>query len=52
MQLVPKTTLASPRPLSRHPLLQPQNNYLDVEGMKCAGCVKVVEQQLTQHPAS
>ncbi len=23
---------------------------LDVSGMKCAGCVKTVEQQLTQHP--
>jgi P-type Cu2+ transporter len=23
---------------------------LDVTGMKCAGCVKAVENQLTQHP--
>jgi P-type Cu2+ transporter len=44
MQLVPKTQLV--------PELAPTSEkiILDVGGMKCAGCVKAVERQLTQHP--
>lgn len=44
MPLVPKTNLA--------PELTPTSEkiILDVGGMKCAGCVKAVERQLTQHP--
>ncbi|MBW4613105.1 MAG: heavy metal translocating P-type ATPase [Desmonostoc vinosum HA7617-LM4] len=44
MQLVPKTNLAP----ELTPI--PEKIILDVGGMKCAGCVKAVEQQLTQHP--
>lgn len=43
MQLVPKTQL-DPEPT---PALE--KIILDVGGMKCAGCVKAVERQLTQH---
>ncbi|PSB67357.1 heavy metal translocating P-type ATPase, partial [filamentous cyanobacterium CCP1] len=32
------------------PELTPETFTLDVGGMKCAGCVKTVENQLTQHP--
>lgn len=32
------------------PELTPETFTLDVGGMKCAGCVKTVEDQLTQHP--
>ncbi len=44
MQLVPKTKLT--------PEIVPTSEkiILDVGGMKCAGCVKAVERQLTQHP--
>ncbi len=42
MQLVPKTTLET-APAK-------ETIALDVQGMKCASCVKVVEKQLTQHP--
>jgi len=52
MQLVPKTALAKPA-IGIAPLSAPATETitLDVGGMKCAGCVKVVEKQLTQHPA-
>lgn len=43
MQLVSKTTLEPTAPIT-------ETITLDVGGMKCAGCVKVVEKQLTQHP--
>jgi len=43
MQLVQKTATAPSAPAT-------EKITLDVEGMKCAGCVKVVEKQLTQHP--
>ena len=43
MQLVPKTTFETMAPAT-------ETIALDVKGMKCAGCVKVVEKQLTQHP--
>jgi P-type Cu2+ transporter len=44
MQPVPKTMLASELIPSTEKII------LDVGGMKCAGCVKAVEQQLTQQP--
>ncbi|MBH8555674.1 copper-translocating P-type ATPase [Nostocaceae cyanobacterium CENA357] len=44
MQLVPKTKL-TPEPVPTS-----EKIIFDVGGMKCAGCVKAVEQQLTQHP--
>ncbi|OUL26133.1 ATPase [Nostoc sp. RF31YmG] len=44
MQLVPKTQIA-PEPI---PITE--KIILDVGGMKCAGCVKAVERQLTQQP--
>jgi len=43
MQLVQKTATAPSAPAT-------EKITLDVEGMKCASCVKVVEKQLTQHP--
>lgn len=43
MQLVPKPTLEPSAPAT-------ETITLDVSGMKCAGCVKVVEKQLTKHP--
>lgn len=44
MQLVPKTQLApESAPIT-------EKIILDVGGMKCAGCVKAVERQLTQQP--
>lgn len=43
MQIVPKTVLEPATPAT-------ETITLDVEGMKCAGCVKVVEKQLTQNP--
>ncbi|MBE9178274.1 copper-translocating P-type ATPase [Oculatella sp. LEGE 06141] len=43
MQLTSKDTIA-PSGLTHETLT------LDVKGMKCAGCVKAVENQLTQHP--
>ncbi len=44
MRLVPETNLS--------PELKPTTEkiILDVEGMKCAGCVKAVEQQLMKYP--
>ncbi|MBD2678538.1 MULTISPECIES: cation-translocating P-type ATPase [Nostoc] len=44
MQLVPKTKVDR----EFAPILE--KIILDVGGMKCAGCVKAVERQLTQHP--
>ncbi|MDZ8077638.1 MAG: heavy metal translocating P-type ATPase [Nostoc sp. DcaGUA01] len=44
MQLVPKTKVDR----EFAPILE--KIILDVGGMKCAGCVKAVELQLTQHP--
>ncbi|MDZ8188135.1 MAG: heavy metal translocating P-type ATPase [Nostoc sp. ChiSLP02] len=44
MQLVPKTKVDQ----EFVPTLE--KIILDVGGMKCAGCVKAVERQLTQHP--
>ncbi|MEA5616452.1 heavy metal translocating P-type ATPase [Cronbergia sp. UHCC 0137] len=43
MQLLPKTQLSLE-------ITPTQKIILDVGGMKCAGCVKAVERQLTQHP--
>lgn len=43
MQLVPKTALETATPAK-------ETIALDVQGMKCASCVQVVEKQLTQHP--
>lgn len=43
MQLLPQTTLEPAAPAT-------ETIALDVKGMKCAGCVKVVEKQLAQHP--
>lgn len=50
MQLVPKTMLANVPSIT--PSVSPaiETITLNVEGMKCAGCVKVVEQQLAHHP--
>ncbi|GAA6621652.1 heavy metal translocating P-type ATPase [Scytonema sp. NUACC26] len=44
MQFVSKTNLPS------EPAPTTEKITLDVGGMKCAGCVKAVERQLTQHP--
>lgn len=44
MQLVPKTQLPA------EPTLTTEKITLDVGGMKCAGCVKAVERQLSQYP--
>ncbi|MBD2293198.1 copper-translocating P-type ATPase [Anabaena sphaerica FACHB-251] len=44
MQLAPETKLAP----ESSPITE--KIILDVGGMKCAGCVKAVERQLTQHP--
>jgi P-type Cu2+ transporter len=44
MQIVSKTNLP-PEPTSTT-----EKITLDVGGMKCAGCVRAVERQLTQHP--
>lgn len=51
MQLVPKTESPQPVP-STTPETAPATETitLDVTGMKCAGCVKVVEQKLTHNP--
>jgi Cu2+-exporting ATPase len=43
MQLVPKTQLSPDSPPATEKII------LDVGGMKCAGCVKAVERQITQH---
>lgn len=48
MQLVPKQNKAQSKAESS---LSSQNKItLDVEGMKCAGCVRAVEKQITQFP--
>jgi len=48
MQLVPKT---EPQQAETSAIATPTERItLDVQGMKCAGCVKTVEKQLTQHP--
>ncbi|MBD2354146.1 copper-translocating P-type ATPase [Tolypothrix sp. FACHB-123] len=44
MQLVPETQL------QLEPIPMTEKIILDVGGMKCAGCVKAVETQLTQQP--
>jgi P-type Cu2+ transporter len=43
MQVAPKTIESSPK-------AELETFTLDVEGMKCAGCVKAVENQLVQQP--
>ena len=43
MQLVPKTATIPSAPAT-------ETITLDVTGMKCAGCVRAVEQQLAKHP--
>ncbi len=43
MQLVPKTATIPSAPAT-------EKITLDVAGMKCAGCVRAVEQQLAKHP--
>ncbi|MBE9235570.1 copper-translocating P-type ATPase [Anabaena aphanizomenioides LEGE 00250] len=49
MQLVPENKLTpETAPSNRDTNLE--KIILDVGGMKCAGCVKAVERQLTQHP--
>jgi Cu2+-exporting ATPase len=50
MQLVPPTLAKSSPTIAPSVTSASETITLDVEGMKCAGCVKVVEQQLTQHP--
>ena len=50
MQLVPKTLKALPTEGIAPSAPTTETITLDVEGMKCAGCVKVVEKQLQQHP--
>ena len=48
MQLVPKT---EPQQADTSAIATSSESItLDVQGMKCAGCVKTVEKQLTQHP--
>ena len=44
MQLVQKNKLTEESAVATRKVI------LDVSGMKCAGCVKAVERQLTQHP--
>lgn len=50
MQIVPPTLAKSSPTIAPSVASASETITLDVEGMKCAGCVKVVEQQLTQHP--
>ncbi|OWY69269.1 heavy metal translocating P-type ATPase [cyanobacterium TDX16] len=48
MQLIPKT---EPQQADTSAIATPTERItLDVQGMKCAGCVKTVEKQLSQHP--
>ncbi|TAF12175.1 MAG: copper-translocating P-type ATPase [Nostocales cyanobacterium] len=49
MQLAPETQLAPESALPNRDT-NSEKIILDVGGMKCAGCVKAVERQLTQHP--
>ncbi len=46
MQIVPRTK----EPTEKTPTVNTEKITLDVGGMKCAGCVKSVEKQLTQYP--
>ncbi|MDJ0736185.1 MAG: heavy metal translocating P-type ATPase [Nostocaceae cyanobacterium] len=46
MQIVPKTEIST----ETIPHSTTEKITLDVGGMKCAGCVKAVEKQLTQYP--
>ena len=48
MQLAPKTE--PKQPTTTLPATATERITLDVQGMKCAGCVKTVEKQLSQHP--
>ncbi|MFM2061460.1 MAG: hypothetical protein RLZZ507_1130 [Cyanobacteriota bacterium] len=50
MQLAPETKL-TPESTPPNRDTNSEKIILDVGGMKCAGCVKAVEKQLTQHPA-
>ncbi len=52
MQLSPETAAAQGAPANAGSKAAPAREILtlDVAGMKCAGCVKAVERQLTQHP--
>lgn len=49
MQLIPKNEIVIESAPSTK-LLNSEKIILDVEGMKCAGCVNAVEKQLIQHP--
>ena len=57
--VLPSLRVAAPfRPVSRPPIshaASPQRDagpiLLEVEGLKCGGCVRAVEQRLRQHPA-
>jgi Cu2+-exporting ATPase len=49
MQLVPENKL-TPETAPSNRDTNSEKIILDVGGMKCAGCVKAVERQLTQHP--
>ena len=42
--------LAQKNELTEESAAKTRKIILDVNGMKCAGCVKAVERQLTQHP--
>ncbi len=46
MQIVPRTK----ETIDKTPTVNTEKITLDVGGMKCAGCVKSVEKQLTQYP--
>ncbi|BAZ42815.1 copper-translocating P-type ATPase [Calothrix sp. NIES-4101] len=48
MQLVPKTEANSENNAANKPVVE--KITLDVGGMKCAGCVRAVERQLSQYP--
>lgn len=51
MQLVPKTESKQPTTGNAFAAAShPETVTLDIQGMKCAGCVRTVEKQLTQHP--
>jgi Cu2+-exporting ATPase len=51
MQLVPPTELKQPATGNASTTAPATETItLDVQGMKCAGCVRTVEQQLKQHP--
>lgn len=52
MQLVPPTQLKQPARENVTAAPAPETIVLDVQGMKCAGCVKTVEKKLLQHPGA